>query len=322
MKETALDPQQPLQRALDARRGDSPQGAIMNSLMKCVVRWGLIAAIITGGIVILVGPDRVYAAFGTARQHAVDFIDEQLDDPAALRHHLRTLAESYPDQIAEVRGELAAVECQVEQFQSDTEVAERVVQLTTQDLQELALAVRSNSSGVQPVNFVVNGRHFDMEEAREDGRRMKTIRTSYQDRIASNTHHLKMLHEQADRLTGILERLESEYTQYSDQIWQMDRQIDMIERNDRLIELTEAQKATLRDFDRFGRISNLDQVESKLAEIRAVQEGTLQALAGRNMHDEYESRARRSTGDEVIEDDPFADILPSDQWVVNTPRVH
>ena len=290
----------------------------MNRLIKFIVRWSLIAAIVTAGLVVLVGPNRVAAAFGTARQHAVDFIDEHLDDPAALRHQLRSLAEQYPDQIAEVRGELAAVECQVEQFQSDTEIAERVVQLTTQDLQELASAVRSQTSGIKQVNFVVNGRHFDLEEAREDGRRMKTIRTSYQDRITSNNHHLKMLSEQSDRLSGILTRLESEYTQYSDQLWQMDRQIDMIERNDRLIELTEGQKATLRDFDRFGRVTNLDQVESKLAEIRAVQEGTLQALAGRNMHDEYETRARHSTGDNGGEEDPFADFLPPEQWVVNT----
>ncbi|MDG2424136.1 MAG: hypothetical protein P8M22_09170 [Phycisphaerales bacterium] len=290
----------------------------MNRLIKFIVRWSLIAAIVTAGLVVLVGPNRVAAAFGTARQHAVDFIDEHLDDPAALRHQLRSLAEQYPDQIAEVRGELAAVECQVEQFQSDTEIAERVVQLTNQDLQELASAVRSQTSGIKQVNFVVNGRHFDLEEAREDGRRMKTIRTSYQDRITSNNHHLKMLSEQSDRLSGILTRLESEYTQYSDQLWQMDRQIDMIERNDRLIELTEGQKATLRDFDRFGRVTNLDQVESKLAEIRAVQEGTLQALAGRNMHDEYETRARHSTGDNGGEEDPFADLLPPEQWVVNT----
>ena len=294
----------------------------MNRLMKFIVRWSLIAAIVTGGLVILVGPNRVSAAFGTARQHAVEFIDEHLDDPAALRHQLRSLAERYPDQIAEVRGELAAVECQVEQFQGDTEIAERVVELTTQDLQELASAVRTNSGAIRPVNFIVDGRQFDLEEAREDGRRMKTIRTSYQDRIISNTHHLKMLDEQADRLTGILGRLESEYSQYSDQLWQLDRQIDMIERNDRLIELTEGQKATLRDFDRFGRVTNLDQVEAKLAEIRAVQEGTLQALAGRNMHDEYETRARRSNGENGGEEDPFADLLPPDHWVVNTGVNH
>ena len=234
------------------------------------------------------------------------------------RHHLRTLAERYPEQIAEVRGELAVIQCQSEQFRGDTEVAERVVELTTQDLQQLASAVREQSGGIRPVNFVVDGRRFDLEEAREDGRRMRTIRTSYQDRIVSNAHHLEMLDEQADRLVSILERLESEYNQYSDQLWQMDRQIDMIERNDRLIELTEAQKATLRDFDRFGRVTNLDQVEAKLAEIRAVQEGTLQALAGRGMHDEYEARARRSQGEDGGEEDPFADILPADNWVVNT----
>jgi len=119
---------------------------------------------------------------------------------------------------------------------------------------------------------------------------------------------LKFLEEQKGRLVEILEKLESEFNTYQAQLWQLDRQIDAIERNERLIELTEAQQATLQNYERLGKVKNLKQLEAKLAELRAKQEAQLKHLEKRGVNSDYESRARYEIDTRDVGDDPFNDV--------------
>ena len=284
----------------------------MSCITRCIFRWGLITGLALGGVTLLLGPERVKMGFTQVRTKAQQIVDTAVDDPSALRQQLRELADEYPDRIKEVRGEIAEVDHQMSQFQRDVEIAQRVVAMATDDLESLkelvARAEAEQATGARFVSIRVDGVRFNLDEAYTEGRRIQNVRTQYQDRLASDKFQLQFLDEQKSRLVSILEKLEDEYATYETKLWQLDRQIDAIQRNDRLIELTERQQATLENYSRFD-TPNLATLESKLAELRAEQEAQLQVLAKHGMNDDYEDRARFELESQDYDHNPFDEVI-------------
>jgi len=282
------------------------------SITRTVLRWGLVSGLALGGVTLLVGPDRVCAGLSQIRGKAQNVIDNCIDDPVALRRQLEGLAGQYPDRIAEVRGEIAEVEHQLGQFTRDVEIAERVVAMTTTDLGELktlvARAEESAKSTARQVSIRYQGVKFDVEEAYNEARRINNVRGTYNDRLANDKQQITFLTQQKDRLNEVLGKLESEYSTFQAQLWALDRQIDAIERNDRLIALTEEQQRTLASYEKFGKIGSLKQLEGKLAELRAKQEAQLETLSKRGVHMDYENKAELDLDTNGPTDDPFADV--------------
>lgn len=281
-------------------------------ITRTLVRWGLVGGLALGGATLLLGPDRVAAGFAMIRGKAQGLVDNCVSDPVAMRRQLEGLAKQYPDRIAEVRGEVAQVEHQIAQYSHDIEIAKRVVALTTNDLGQLkALVSRAEESkqgSARPVSIRFGGTKFNVEEAYNEARRLNSVRGTYQDRLAADNQQLTFLTQQKDRLNEILEKLDSEYSTFQAQLWQLDRQIDAIERNGRLIELTEAQQATLASYEKFGKVGSLKQLEAKLAQLRTVQEAQLQSLAKKGVNTDYEKRAEYEMSTQGNHDDPFADF--------------
>ena len=281
----------------------------MSCITRGILRYGVIGALALGGVTLLVGPGRVAAGLAQVRVKAQNVVDSAMDDPMALRRQLEQLADEYPDRIAEVRGEIAEVDHQIDQFERDIEISHRVVAMATEDLEELkSLVTRAETeaaSGTRPVAIRFEGVRFDIDEAYDEGRRINNVRNNYDDRMAHDEFQLKLLSEQKVRLVEILAKLESEYSTYQGQLWQLDRQIDAIQRNERLIELTERQQATLQSYERFGKLQNLTQLESKLAEINAFQTAQLEELEKRGIHYNYEEEARKALNAGSGDVDPF-----------------
>ncbi len=275
----------------------------MFSMTRSLLRWGLFGALALGGATLLVGPNLVAAGLDQVRSRATSIMDEFVDDPVALRRQLASLGEQYPERIAQVRGELASVSRQIQQLERDTEIARRVVANTTDDLSELkeliAEAEATSQAKAVPVSIRTRGVRLDIGEARVEARRVADIRLTYQDRIASNEHQIRFLSEQKSRLDEISGKLSSEFGAYESKLAQIDRQIDAIERNDRLIEMTREQKAILAEYEKFGRVGNLDQLEAKLAELQAVQEAQLEALSKAGVDRNYEREAAQQLHDDT-----------------------
>ena len=287
----------------------------MSCITRGILRWGVIGGLALGGATLLLGPQRVAMGISHLRTKAQNMVELSLDDPAALRHQLEQLANEYPDRIAEVRGEIAEIDHQLSQFERDMEIANRVVAMTTEDLGELralvAKAEAEATSGVRRVSIRFEGTRFDIDEAYTEGRRINAVRGTYTDRLEHDKVQVDFLHEQKSRLAEILGKLESEFDTYQGQLWQLDRQIDAIQRNERLIELTEKQQATLETYARFGKVDNLKQIEAKLAELRTKQEAQLDYLEKRGVHHDYEERASFDLDGTAL-DDPFADVIEID----------
>lgn len=281
-------------------------------ITRSILRIGLVGALALGGVTLLVGKDRVAAGISMIRSKAQNVVDTCVDDPVALRRQLEGLAGQYPDRIAEVRGEVAEVDHQLAQFTRDVEIATRVVAMTTEDLGQLkelvARAEDSAKSTARPVSIRFEGVKFDVEQAYTEARRINTVRGTYQDRIAHDNQQIAFLTQQKDRLGEILGKLESEYSTFQAQLWQLDRQIDAIERNERLITLTEEQQATLASYEKFGKVGSLKQVEAKLAELRAKQEAQLDYLAKQGVHSDYENQAQFEMDSADANVNPFNEI--------------
>lgn len=277
-------------------------------ITKSVLRWGLIGAVSLGGITLLVGPERVGAGIDRLRTGLLEATEHWIDDPAALRRQLADLAEQYPVRIAEVQGELATIHEQLRRVQHDHEVARRVVAMTGDDLARLRpliddpqahrgslVSLRSGAAAVSP------------DRALAEAQRIRTVRESYRDRALADEQQIALLGSQRDRLEEILGKLQQEHGRFEARLWQLDRQIDAIARNERLIELTRQQQAVLAEYDRFGRVGNLDQLEGRLAQLRATQEARLETLArGSGSGRTYEDAATAALAEErVAAWDPF-----------------
>lgn len=299
----------------------------MACITRCILRWGLISGLALGGATLLIGPDRVGAGFHQLQSKARGVVDQFMDNPTAMRRQLEQLADEYPDRIAEVRGEIAEIDHQIGRLEHDVEIAKRVVALTTSDLRALktlvAQAEAKKAATSRNVSFHFDGMRFNIDQAYAEAGRINHVRTTYSDRLAQDNHQYQFLSEQKSRLTEILDNLEGDFSKYQSQLWQLDRQIDAIERNERLIELTKRQKATLASYDKFDKVANLHQLEAKLAELRTIQEAQLQALAKSGINDDYFKRAEAEMGMMDLDDDPFANIFDDvdDEEEVDTQSI-
>lgn len=288
----------------------------MPSIIRPLLRWGLIGTLALGGATLLVGPNVMAAGMHKVRAKATAMMGDFVDDPAALRTQLMELGEEYPDRIAAVRGELAGVDRQMQQLEHDTDVARRVVANASTDLSELrSLIAEAESTAIAkgvPVSIRTRGTRLDLDGARTEARRVADIKLAYEDRAAGNDHQLRFLGEQKGRLVEILDRLQAEYGEFEIKLAQIDRQIDAIERNERLIEMTTQQKAMLAQYEKFGRVGNLPQLESRLAELQAIQEAQLEALSRAGVDRDYERAARRELQEQSrIESEELLDAVPT-----------
>ena len=278
---------------------------------KNFLRWGLITATVVGGTTLLIGPERVAAGFDQIRTLASSTFDELVDDPIALRRQLKGLSDQYPERIAEVRSELASIDVQIRQLEHDQQIAQRVVTITSKDINQLKDSVLAATTGVEDTRKVTVRRgSFDigLDQARSEARRIIGIKNAYEDRFLGNQQQISILNRQKERLTDILAKLESEFGEFEAKLFQLDRQIDSIERNERLIAMTEEQQAMLNDFEKLGKVGNLRQLEAKLEELRTTQEAQLQTLESHGIQSEYEQRAR----EEIVIDSSISSISRTD----------
>ncbi len=266
------------------------------AIVKTVLRVAVIAGLATGAAVVVAGPARVGAMFSQARQAVVTEIDKHIDDPVALRAQLRELEGEYPKRISEVRSDLAELEAQLSELKRDKAVSEKVVEMAQNDLAEMKdVLARAESARVESPAAIINVRHdnstFSLDQAYSRATQINGTLTAYLSRTADADRDIGFLEQQQQRLTELLTQLETERTQFQAQIWQLDGQIEMIARNDKLIEIVQRRQEAISKYDKYEGVS-LEQITGRMAKIRAEQESRLQSLASQTKTKDYESRAK------------------------------
>lgn len=271
---------------------------------KFLVRGAVVGALGIGAAVVIAGPERIGGLFTQARSSINDRIDKNITDPVALRAQLRSLQAQYPKRIGEVRGDLAQLREQVAQLKRDASVSNRVIELADQDLDKLAAAIgHAETASIQNASFdpsggadakyviVFKGDRIDVPAAQVKTNQISATRNAYASRVADIQRDLGYLSQQERQLTTLLSKLEAEQTSFQTQMFDLDRQIDAIGRNDRMITILKDRQDGLEEQSRY-RAASLDQITSKLADIRARQEATLDSLARTADHFSYEDVAK------------------------------
>jgi hypothetical protein len=284
-------------------------------LTKCLVRYGLIGALVAGAGLAVAGPDRMSALWQQTRSVINGQIDKAIEDPIALRQQLKSLEGQYPTRIADVRGDLAELKTQVAQLNRDLIVSHRVAELAAADFDTLhdmiarAEAAQTEAgtrltsvsltdgtpqieaapSAIVRINF--NNETLTMDQAYAKAQRIQQVQSAYTSRGTDIERDLGYLAQQDQRLTQVLGQLETEHTEFQAQMWQLDRQVDSISRNQRLIDVMKKRQDTIEEHGRY-RAHSLDQVQSRFAEIRAKQEAMLDTMGKGQTTSNYEDRAK------------------------------
>lgn len=264
-------------------------------IVKTLVRFAVIGTLVGGAAAVIAGPERLHAVVGQARSAVQSSIDAQIDDPAALRSQLERLQAQYPGKIAEVRRDLAELQRQRQAVEREQAVGERVVALATSDLEAVSdLIARAEDARADSAGAVVRvrfeNRTLNMDDAYAKANSIRALRDSYQTRQADLARDVTLLGQQEQRLGELLTQLETEQGQFQAQLYQLDRQVDAIARNERMIDLLEKRERTLAKHDRYSAHS-LDQVQGQIAGVLADQEARLAQLAESTTERDYAEQA-------------------------------
>ena len=270
----------------------------MGCIGKTIVRGAVLTALVGGAAVVVAGPDRIHALFHSAQHRINNAIDSNISDPAALRAQLHDLEEQYPKRIADVRGDLAELNEQITQLDRELAVSRKVVTMADSDLAQmqgiLAKAEEARTTGaaqVVKVRFDNADHAVSMDDAYAKATRVGQLRTAYSNRVSDIERDLGYLGQQKERLTDLLSQLETERAQFQTQLWGLDRQVDAISRNDRMIEILQKREASIENQGRY-QAASLDQVTAHLADIRAKQEAKLDMFGQGSDMKNYENAAK------------------------------
>lgn len=273
---------------------------------KSLVRFAVIAGLVGGTAAVIVGPDRLGALFDQTQNSINKQVDKVITDPVALRAQMRKLEGEYPDRLADVRSDLAELQQQRAQLLREREVSTRVVELAVDDMTTLQAMIErgeeasqiaqasfdpTDEAGPQIVKISFNGQSIPLKDAYTKATRIQQVHTAYTSRANDIERDLGYLDTQETRLKDLLAQLEGEYAEFQTQVWAMDRQVDSIARNDRLIDMMEKRQRTLDEQGRY-KAHSMEQLAGRFADIRARQEAKLEALGTASSTVNYEDRAK------------------------------
>lgn len=283
------------------------------SVTRSFLRWSLIAGLGLGAVALVVGPQRVSAAMAQIRTWGETTVDRFVEDPVALRHQLEQLGAEYPGRIGQLRGELSQLDRQVRQLEQDCEVSRRVVAMTTSDLGQIDAALATHATDGETGVATIRTRIGTPESSslRAEAKRIQQIRSSHHDRLGSGERQLGMLRDQRTKLATILQKLEREHADFQIKLATLDRQIDAVGRNQRLIAMAQEQAKVLAEYERGTRVGNLGQIEGRLEQIRIEQEAKLEVLLSSDDGDPYESAAREAIRNDAPSAGEAVPALPS-----------
>ncbi len=250
-----------------------------------------------GGALLIAGPQRTQAVIGQVHTNLLERIDSNVEDPAALRSQLKSLESEYPARISQVRGDLSELRLQMRELQRDQAVCERVVAMAQEDLSTLepvmteasALRATGGSNSVRVVSW--GDKVYSYDRASNQLNQVRQTVTAYANRAADAKHDLTYLGQQETRLADLLGTLETERAQFQSQITQLNRQVDAIARNERLISLMEDRNKTIDECSKYDAIS-LDNLTGRLNEVRSRQQAELDVLSNTQNQMDYEELAR------------------------------
>ncbi len=265
----------------------------------------------------VVGKDRTQAVVQGLHGKILESIDAAIDDPSVLRAQLREMEKEYPKRIGQVRGDLSELRGELRELEREAAISERVVVLAEEDIGKLETDLAERTTHGETALVALRAVSFEdrpnpIESAEQRLNKVRSTRSAYANRAADARRDLEHLGKQATRLEELLAKLEHEHAEFQSQILGLNRQIDSIARNDRLIDLLERRNKTFQECSHYEAVS-LDQISGRLSQIRSRQEAELDMLSTTEEANDYENAARMQLAAEEVapETEDALDVTPT-----------
>jgi len=263
--------------------------------------WGV--AILAGiGIAstFIIGPHGTQAVIMQAQESVQSKLDSLMDNPVALRAELERLEAEYPVRIRAVQKDLGELKVEAKRLQWERAVSDRVVAMAQDDLGGVGATAQATTSG----NNLVRVAGFPVAAVRTKSRaqvaRIQDLIQMHSIRSEDAARDLGYMNREIGRFQTLLTELETERTQYHAQLEQLNRQVDSIRRNERLLNMLRQRQGLLEKAGRF-KAHSLDQISGRLSGIRSQQEAELELLSNTEIETDYEGRAQVELHQEVRE---------------------
>jgi chromosome segregation ATPase len=234
--------------------------------------------------------------YNQTRGALTNVIDANIDDPILLRAQIKKLEAQYPGKIAEVRSDLNEVQTQIAQLNREMQIASKVVALASNDLNvvdsqiaQARVTQSANPGAIVRISF--NNKPVDLDDAYAKRQQIEQTQSLYNTRAQDLDIDLGYLNDQEAQLADLLDRLVTEQSEFQAKLFQLDAQIDTIARNDRLIDMMEDRQDTIDAHSRF-QANSLDQLNSRLSNIRTEQRARLEAISNRDNSRSYIDEAQ------------------------------
>jgi hypothetical protein len=276
--------------------------SFLGKALKVAVISSVLLGMAGAGAYALMGRHRTEAVVNEIQDNLLESIDAHLDNPKLMRAQLRDLERQYPERIAQVQADLAEIRHEIKKLEQDVAVSDRVVTLAERDLERLGTQVAAQLTaepGIKLVSLRLDGESYEPERAQGELQRVRATRAAYAARASDSRRDLGHLTKQAARLEELLVKLQGEQTEFRAQVVGLNRQIDAIGRNDRLLGLLEKRNRTIEECSRYEAVS-LGQITARLDQIRGKQEAALDLLASEEHATDYEELARQEIASEEL----------------------
>lgn len=282
-------------------------------ILKTVTRIAVVGGLVAGAALLIAGPQRVGAMASQLRTAVNDRIDQHIDDPVAARAQLERLAAQYPQQLASFRNELASLRTEIGEVEREKTVSQRVVAMAQSDLSELQarLARAEDARGEHPhatIQVAFNNRELNLDDAYTKATQVARTVNSYEARVSHSVDALAHLREQEGTIVEIINDLEAEHAQFQAQLWQIENDLDLFERQEKLVKMVEKRQKAINGYERYD-AGNLDTFMDRISTMRAEQEARLKAATNRINTSTYEDRARAMLNSEKNAKDVYEKTL-------------
>jgi len=251
-----------------------------------------LVVLFAGGAAVF-GPYRVQELCRYVKETAAENLDDMIPDEVELRHDMEKLREEYPARIAELKSMSDEIARQLAEVERDRSLCREVLTLCGEDLEELRPKLETPNQDVPAAVMKVEfrGAVFTRTEAAERSRKILDIKELYEARLAAANGSVDLLESERARLRAELVELQKEYDQFIAGYRGLERQIDLLRHNEKLIEIA-SRKERLGRLDSAGWVRSLDAVQRAIERRRTEQEERLRSLKVGNPAAEYEARAR------------------------------
>jgi hypothetical protein len=200
----------------------------------------------------------------------------------------------YPERVQAVRRDLGELNNEIARLERERAVSDRVVELVDADLAALGPAVQQAvaAAGGRAARAAVtfDDEVLSLHHAKSKLAQIERTKIVHLARAADAQHKQKYLRQQEGRFNELLGQLETEHMQLTTQLVQLEREVESIARNERLIELLNKRQRTLDNASRYEAVS-LGEITAELTRIRTEQEARLDLLAATRESTDYEDMA-------------------------------